>query len=214
SVSGAGGGESKRVGRAQPGMGAEAGWARGGWRDRVEALPPRPGRRAESRAHRDAAAERLRTFEPQASLAGAIRSALPDDAITVNDLTQVTFFGTVGFPVYEPRTFIGPGYQGTLGSAYATALGAQVARPDTTGVAIAGEGGSLYTLGDLATQRRHDLPVVSIVFNDSAFGNVKRTQQLQFGGHVIGSELVNPDFVALARAFDIDSERVTEPAEL
>jgi acetolactate synthase I/II/III large subunit len=206
--------EIERLGLAQLGIAADARCALAGLRDQLDGLPPRPSRRAESRAHKDAAAERLRTFEPQASLAGAIRSALADDAITVNDLTQVTFFGTVGFHVYEPRTFIGPGYQGTLGSAYATALGAQVARPDTTVVAIAGDGGFLYTLGELATQRRHDLPVVSIVFNDSAFGNVKRTQQLQFGGHVIGSELVNPDFVALARAFGIDSERVIEPAEL
>src|SRR5262249_56311605 len=129
SVSGAGGGESKRVGRAQPGMGAEAGWARGGWRDRVEALPPRPGRRAESRAHKDAAAERLRTFEPQASLAGAIRSALPDDAITVNDLTQVTFFRTGGFSLYEPRAFHAPGYPGTIRPPHPTPPRAPASRP-------------------------------------------------------------------------------------
>ena len=116
-------------------------------------------------------------FQPQAGFAQAIRAALPDDGITVNDLTQVTFFGTIGFPVYAPRTFIGPGYQGTLGSAFATALGAQVGNPDRPVLAIAGDGGYLYAIAELATQRQHGLNVVSIVFNDGAYGNVKRTQE-------------------------------------
>jgi len=206
--------EVERLGLAQLGIVADARCALTALRAELDGLPAPPSRRLELRAMKEAAAERLRAFEPQTSLTAAMRSALPDDAITVNDLTQMTFFGTIGFPVYEPRTFIGPGYQGTLGSAYATALGAQVASPDRAVVAIAGDGGFLYTLGELATQRRHDLPVISIVFNDNAFGNVKRTQQVDFGGHVIGSELVNPDFVALAHAFGIDAERVSSAAAL
>src|SRR5262249_52460318 len=134
--------------------------------------------------------------------------------ITVNDLTQVTFFGTVGFPVYAPRTFIGPGYQGTLGSSFATALGAQAGHPDRAVLAIAGDGGFIYNLAELATQAQHGLPVVSIVFNDSAFGNVKRTQQQQFGGRMIAADLVNPDFVAVAHAFGITAERVASPEAL
>ncbi|MDQ3812164.1 MAG: thiamine pyrophosphate-dependent enzyme, partial [Chloroflexota bacterium] len=123
-------------------------------------------------------------------------------------------FGTLGFPVYAPRTFIGPGYQGTLGSAFGTALGAQAGNPERVVVAVAGDGGFLYTLGDLATQRQHDLPVVSVVFNDRAYGNVKRTQQVRFEGRLIASDLVNPDFMALARAFGIDGERVDSPPGL
>src|SRR5207302_3530488 len=121
---------------------------------------------------------------------------------------------TVGFPVYAPRTFVGPGYQGTLGSAFATALGAQAGNPDRTVVAIAGDGGYLYSVGELATQRQHGLNVVSIVFNDGAFGNVKRTQELNFGGRVIAAALENPDFVALGRAFGVAAERVFSPADL
>ncbi|MFN8541614.1 MAG: thiamine pyrophosphate-dependent enzyme [Thermomicrobiales bacterium] len=126
-------------------------------------------------------------FQPQVAYAEAIRAVLPDDAILVNDLTQLTFFATIGLPVYAPRTFIGPGYQGTLGSAFATALGAQVGNPDKQVVALAGDGGFLYTIQELATQRQHGLNVVSVVFNDNAFGNVRRTQQQQFGGRLLGS---------------------------
>ena len=150
----------------------------------------------------------------------ALVESLPDeervvvDCMFVNDLTQVTFFGTIGFPVYAPRTYIGPGYQGTLGSAYATALGAQVGNPDKKVVAIAGDGGFLYTIQELATQRQQGIIVVSIVFNDNAFGNVKRTQQQMFGGRMLGSDLVNPDLVALAAAFGIRATRVESPEGL
>jgi acetolactate synthase-1/2/3 large subunit len=183
-------------------------------RDLLHGIPPRPSRRDDLRARKVAASRHLDAFEPQASFARAIRAALPDDGITVNDLTQVTFFATVGFPVLVPRTFIGPGYQGTLGSAFATALGAQVGNPERPVLAIAGDGGYLYSVGELATQRQHNLPVISIVFNDGAYGNVKRTQQQVFGGRLIASDLVNPDFVALARAFGIAAECVDAPSHL
>jgi acetolactate synthase I/II/III large subunit len=183
-------------------------------RDALDGLSPRASRQSELHARKLDAERLLGEFQPQADYARAMRRALPDDAITVNDLTQATFYATVGYPVYTPRTFIGPGYQGTLGSAFATALGAQAGNPERTVVAIAGDGGYLYTLGELATQRQHDLHVVSVVFNDGAFGNVKRTQEQVFGGRVLASELVNPDFVALARSFAIDAERVQSPPEL
>jgi acetolactate synthase I/II/III large subunit len=180
----------------------------------LDGLPARRARRSELRRRKLAAEDQLNAYQPQAAFARALRSALPDDAITVNDLTQVTFFGTVGFPVYQPRTFIGPGYQGTLGAAFPTALGAQVGQPDRAVVTIAGDGGFMYAIAELATQRQRHLPVVSIVFNDNAFGNVKRTQERLFGGRVIASDLVNPDFVRLAQSFGIDSERVASPDAL
>jgi acetolactate synthase-1/2/3 large subunit len=182
--------------------------------DLLDGIAPRPSRRADLQARKAAAEALLRALEPQAAFAQAIRAALPNDGITVNDLTQVTFFATVGFPVYAPRTFIGPGYQGTLGSAFATALGAQVGNPERAVCSIAGDGGCLYSIGELATQQQHGLPVVSVVFNDGAFGNVKRTQEQVFGGRLIASELQNPNFVALARSFGIDAECVSTPAQL
>jgi acetolactate synthase-1/2/3 large subunit len=177
-------------------------------RNLLDGLPKRPSRRTELRARKAEASARLNAFQPQAAFVKAIRAALPEDGITVNDLTQVTFYATVGLPVYAPRSFVGPGYQGTLGSAFATSLGAQAGNPERAVLAIAGDGGFAYTLGELATQRQHNLNVVSVVFNDGAFGNVKRTQEQTFGGHMIASELVNPDFAALARSFGIDAERV------
>jgi acetolactate synthase-1/2/3 large subunit len=206
--------EIDRHGAPAVGVVADAKPALAVLRDLLDGIRAQPSRRQELRERKKAAAQQLNAFQPQAAFAQAIRAALPDDGITVNDLTQVTFFATVGFPVYAPRTFIGPGYQGTLGSAFATALGAKVGNLDRPVLAIAGDGGFLYTIAELATQAQHGLNVVSVVFNDGAFGNVKRTQEQQFSGRVIASDLTNPDFVGLARAFGIDAERVTEPADL
>jgi acetolactate synthase-1/2/3 large subunit len=206
--------ELSRHGTPAVAIHADARLALSGLVELLDGAGPRADRRADLRVRKEAAAQRLAQFEPQASFAAAIRRALPDDGITVNDLTQVTFFATVGLPIFEPRTFIGPGYQGTLGSAFATSLGAQAGNPDRAVVSIAGDGGFLYAVGELATQRQHGLNVVSIVFDDGAYGNVKRTQEQQFGGHVLASDLVNPDFVALANAFGIDAERVETPESL
>ena len=210
--------EVTRHGQPSIGIVADARAALAALRDALDgpatARVRRARSRSELRARKIHAARELEAFQPQADYVRAIREALPDDGIVVNDLTQVTFFGTVGFPVYAPRTFIGPGYQGTLGSSFATALGAQAGNPQRVVLAIAGDGGFIYNLPELATQAQHGLPVVSIVFNDGAFGNVKRTQQQQFGGRLIASDLVNPDFVAVAQAFAIAAERVASPAAL
>ena len=61
---------------------------------------------------------------------------------------------------------------------------------------------------------RHGLHVVAVVFNDNAYGNVRRTQRQSFGGRVIASDLRNPDFTKLAELFGADGRRASGPAEL
>jgi acetolactate synthase I/II/III large subunit len=63
----------------------------------------------------------------------------------------------------------------------------------------------------LATARQHNIPVIGVVFNDGAFGNVKRIQKARLSGNTYGSELQNPDFVALARSFGIAGMRAETP---
>ena len=130
--------------------------------------------------------------QPQAAYAKALRAAMPDDAILVNESTQVGYFSNVGFPVYDPRTFITSGYQGTLGYGYATALGAQVGNPDKKVVSINGDGGFMYNVQELSTQVQHNIPLVTVVFNDNAFGNVKRIQQQTFDGRTIALRPAQP----------------------
>jgi acetolactate synthase-1/2/3 large subunit len=117
-------------------------------------------------------------------------------------------------PVYRPRTFLSPGYQDNLGWGFATALGAQHARPDVPVVAISGDGGFLFTSNELATAMRHRIALTVIVFNDGAFGNVRRIQEESYGNRVIASDLANPDFVRYAQSFGAEAERVRNPQEL
>jgi acetolactate synthase-1/2/3 large subunit len=158
--------------------------------------------------------EQLNDIQPQAGLAGAIRDELPDDGIVICGMTQVGYWSRLAFPVYEPRTFLTSGYQGTLGFEFPTALGAQVGCPDRKVVSIAGDGGFMYNVQELSTMAQQGINAVGIIFNDNAHGNVRRTQRLQFNGKIIGSDLHNPDFVRLAETFGVESVRAKDAGEL
>ena len=114
----------------------------------------------------------------------------------------------------QPRTYLTSSYSGNLGYAYPLALGAKVAQPDKAVVAVSGDGGFLYNSQELATAVQYGINAVVIVFNDNAFGNVRRTQDTRFGGHIIATDLHNPDFVALAHSFGVAGIRATDPDQL
>jgi acetolactate synthase-1/2/3 large subunit len=174
----------------------------------------RPARTAELDAVRHWCAETLAAAEPQMSWVRALRSAIPEDGVLVSEFTQVGYIARIGYPVYQPRTYLGTGYQGTLGYGFPTALGAKVAMPDRGVVSITGDGGFGYSLQELSTARKYGIGLVTVVFDDGAFGNVRRDQREKFAGRVIGSDLLNPDFVQLAGAFGVDGHRVQTPDQL
>jgi acetolactate synthase-1/2/3 large subunit len=155
-----------------------------------------------------------RELAPQVAFLDAIRGALPEDGILVEDLTQVGYVARLAFPVHGPRQYLTSGYQGTLGHAYPSALGAKIARPDRAVVALAGDGGLMYNVQELATAVQHGINVVAIVFNDGAYGNVRRMQRELYGNRVIASDLVNPDFVRLADSFGVFALAVDNPVDL
>jgi acetolactate synthase-1/2/3 large subunit len=165
-------------------------------------------------AARDTGAHEMAVLEPQLSFLAAIRAALGEEGVLIDDLTQVGYVSRFGYPTYRPRTYLCSGYQGTLGSGFATALGAQHARPDLPMVSINGDGGFLFAVGELATAAHHGIPLVTVVFDDGAYGNVKRMQQDLYGGREIATDLTNPDFAALGRAFGVATERADSPEAL
>ena len=174
----------------------------------------RASRKAELTALKEEVHGRLASLEPQHSLATVIREELPDDAIIVTDVTQLATYTQYDVPIYQPRTLITPGYQGTLGYAYPTGLGAQVAYPDRKVVVISGDGGFMFNVQELSTAVAHGINVVCIVFADGAFGNVKRIQKDSYGGRNIAVDLHNPDFVMLAKSFGMLGLRAKTPEEL
>jgi acetolactate synthase-1/2/3 large subunit len=182
---------------------------------RLPAAPSRPSRREEMRRLKaDIASVFNRSLGPQMAYVRALRSALPPEATIVCDYTQVAYVATAAFDVHEPRRLVTPGYQGTLGFAYATALGAKVGRPDHPAVALCGDGGFLFTGNELATAAQHGIAAIAVVFSDGAYGNVRRMQEDLYGGRVVASELRNPDFVKYAEAFGVAARRAEGPAGL
>jgi acetolactate synthase-1/2/3 large subunit len=151
---------------------------------------------------------------PQAGFIKVLRNVLPDDGVFVEELTQVGYVARSLFPGYEPRRYLSSGYQGTLGAGFPTALGAKVALPDKAVLSITGDGGFMFNVQELSTAAMHGIDLVTVVFNDNAFGNVKRMQEDLYGGRVIGSELRNPDFLKLADSFGVKGVRAKDPAAL
>jgi acetolactate synthase-1/2/3 large subunit len=169
------------------------------------------GRRAAIREASAAAQLEIQAIQPQMAYLNILREVLPANAIVTDELSQVGFASWYGFPIYEPRTFISSGYQGTLGSGFPTALGAKVAHPDRPVVAITGDGGFMFGVQELATAVQFNIGVVTLVFNNNAYGNVRRDQLNVFDGRVVASDLINPDFVRLAESFGAGAARVTSP---
>lgn len=154
------------------------------------------------------------TLAPQVAFLDVLREELPEEGIFVDDLTQLGYVSRIVMPVYRPRSFLSTGLQGTLGWGYAAALGAASARPGTPVLSVAGDGGFMFNVQEVATAVQHRIPLVGVVFNDGAYGNVRAFQKQNFGGRVIASELRNPDFVKLAESFGAQGLRASSPEEL
>ena len=162
------------------------------------------------RAHLDATAY----LQPQRGYCEAIRDVLPDDGVIVEDVTQIGFAAHLMYDHREPRTFLSSGAAGTLGAGTAVAIGASAAT-DQPVVGVTGDGGFLFTSSELATAVQHDIPCTILLFNDGAYGNVRRIQKTRFGeDRTIASKLQNPDFEKLADAFGVRSWHTDSPEGL
>ena len=180
-----------------------------------ERIEDRPSREQELTALKQEFRDKFaQDINPQFTYLQASREALPDDGFFVDEVTQVGFCSWYAFPVYKPRHFISAGYQGTLGYGFATALGVQVGNPDKAVVSINGDGGFMFNLPELATAVQYDIPLVTIVFNNDTYGNVKRQQEEWFGGRFIAADLHNPDYLKLADAIGMQGYRVNSAEEL
>jgi acetolactate synthase-1/2/3 large subunit len=192
--------------------------ARAAARGLIEALMlecgMRASRRDEFEAVKAATRSEIQKVQPHIAYLQAMREVLPRDGFFVEEICQTGFSSVFGFPVYAPRTFVSCGHQGTLGFGYSTSLGVKVANPEKTVLSISGDGGFLFGVQELATAVQHGIHVVSVVFNNGAFGNVMRDQEERFGSRVIAAELRNPDFVKLAESFGMAGYRVNTPAGL
>jgi 5-guanidino-2-oxopentanoate decarboxylase len=129
----------------------------------------------------------------------AIRAALPPDGVVFSDMTQIAYFGNYAFRTDAPGQWFHPSGYGTLGFALPAALGAKISSPARAVLALAGDFGLQFTLGELMTAVEAALPLPLVVWNNSALGQI-RDDMIAASIPLTGVIARNPDFVALARA--------------
>lgn len=181
--------------------------------DALSDLAPRPSRAVAMGAVKSWCEAQLQGVQPQAAYLDAIRRALPEDAIVISELTQVGYFANVAFPVNRPRSYLTPGYQGTLGYGLPTSLGAAFANPARRVVSLNGDGGFGWNMQELLTAARYQPNITVIVFVDGAYGNVRRIQRRVFGQE-FATEVRNPDFPVLAAACGLPFRSADSPEAL
>ncbi|MCB1706914.1 MAG: hypothetical protein KDI17_18790 [Halioglobus sp.] len=172
------------------------------------------GRRERIAAAKADARQKIGRIQPQLAYLDVIREVLPRDGFFIKDLCQVGYTSYFGFPVYEPLTYITSGYQGTLGFAFPTALGVKAGNPGRSVVAVVGDGGFMFGIQELATAAQENIGLVTLVFNNGGYGNIRRDQRRLFEDRVVGADLTAPDFVMLAASFGVQAHRVLTPAAL
>ncbi len=132
-----------------------------------------------------------------------LRQELPEEAVLIAGVTNIGYWANLAYAVRRPRTFLTSSYFATLGYSFPTALGAKLAAPDKPVVCVVGDGGFLYGCAELATAARYGINLITIVFNDQAYGSTKSDQTVNFGGRIVGTELNNPDFARMAELFGV-----------
>jgi acetolactate synthase I/II/III large subunit len=204
----------ERIGATYPALGlvGDARAVLGALLERIEARPGDGAARAASA--RERIAERLEGQDRalERGLLETIRSVVPRDGITAWDMTILAYWAAAHFPALEPRRFLYPLGSGTLGYAWPAALGASIALPGTTVLAVVGDGGFLYGLQELATARQHALDVVVLIVDDGGYGILREYQRDSYD-ETVAVDLEQPDYVSLAQAFGVASERIA-PEEL
>lgn len=180
----------------------------------LEAALPSASRRAAPRAAavRSAAREEaMAEGRPYLPWIRSLRRAMPDDSCLALDVAMAAGFGA--FPFYDlpgPRTWMNPSGLGTLGYALPAAVGAKIARPDRAAAALAGDGGFMFTMPELAVAAERGLSLPIVVWNDRAFGEIRRLMRVG-GIEPLGVDLHIPDLAALAAAFGAEWARAENP---
>lgn len=125
----------------------------------------------------------------------------PEDAMITIDAGVAPGLSYDRLKFEHPRTMFNYVGQGALGMGYSVGLGTKLGRPSKTAISIHGDGGFLYTCGEINTAVRHNIPLVSIVLNNNCMGAEKSQQKSLHEEHYVGVNLTNPRFDKLAEVF-------------
>ena len=142
----------------------------------------------------------------------ALREVLKPDAITIADGGDILSFARLGLEA--PSTYLDAGTFGCLGVGTPYGVAAALVHPDRQVVVISGDGAFGINAMEIDSAKRHGAKVVFIIANNAAWNIERLDQQMNYGGRIVGTTLAWSDYAAMARAFDLHAERVTDPARL
>jgi acetolactate synthase-1/2/3 large subunit len=167
----------------------------------------------EMRIRLEAELSKVREAHVEMQYLEVIRRSLPRESTLVIDNTQLGYWAEYFYPSYSQGGLVAARGSATIGFAFAAAMGVKTACPEKPVMALIGDGGFLYGAQELATCMRHKIGFPVIVVNDNTYGVIA---YLQRGAYqkVYESDLTNPDFVALARAYGAEGTRVDSPSAL
>jgi pyruvate dehydrogenase (quinone) len=146
-------------------------------------------------------------------VARVVNELASNDAIFTCDVGLPTVWAARYLAMNGKRRLLGSFWHGSMANAMAQAIGAQAACPDRQVVSLSGDGGFTMLMGDLLSLKQLKLPVKVVVFNNGSLGFIE-LEQKSSGFLDTGTELVNPDFAAMAEAVGIRGVRITDPADV
>ena len=131
-----------------------------------------------------------------------IGSKTKDEAIYVTDVGQHQMWAVQYIRHTKPRSFITSGGLGTMGYGYGAALGAQIAKPDRRVIHITGDGSFYMNLNEVATAVEYNLPIISIILNNSTLGMVRQWQTIFYGSRYSSTDINKKmDYIKVAEGF-------------
>lgn len=136
------------------------------------------------------------------------------EATIVADVGQNQMFAARFYQYKKSNSFISSGGLGTMGFALPAAIGAKIGRPNDLIIAVIGDGGFQMTLQELGTIMQEKLPIKILILNNQFLGMVRQWQELFFNKRYSFTYLKNPDFLTVAKAYDIKADRVEKKEQL